>query len=143
MARFKIIGKHTAEANEKCVMETTANSQWTKINIDKGDKFYICEKTDSALTLEGRRNGDFVHFVIDDMENGRLDELSKAVGRDVFYENEAFLNGETVTIVGCHCPLMGNNKPMAELSDGRIVDPMELAVRPTVLGDLSSVDCGL
>ena len=143
MALFKIIGNSTAEANEKCVLETTKDSQWTKIDIRKGETFYIIEQTDSQLFLEGRQNGDFVQFYSDSFENGKLDELSEAVGQDVFYKSDALLNGETVTIVGCAICMMYNWKPMAELADGRIVDPSSLSVRPSVLGDLATVDCGL
>ena len=56
MAVFKIISEHTAEATENCKLETTADSQWTEIDIDKGDQFYIIERTDDRLFLEGRHS---------------------------------------------------------------------------------------
>jgi len=145
----KIISDRTAEATERCRMPTLPGCQWLFIDIDKGDQFYIVSKDDGCLVLEGRQHGDFVQFSTYGWENGLIDELSEACGRDVYYENEAFLNGETVTIVGCQVKLGPVVKGKydrfvtAKLSDGRVVDPKDLIVRPTVLGDLASVDCGL
>jgi len=143
---FKIISEHTAEAARGGVFETTPDSQWTKIDIDKGDQFYISEMNeDGMLTLEGRQNGDFVHFTTYDWENGRLDELSDVIGEDIFYKDSALLNGETVEIdgYGVQYPDKHSRKIMARLFDGRLVDPADLVLRPRVIGDLATADCGI
>ena len=140
---FKILNKSIAEATKTCRMPTLPNNQWLFIDIYKGDQFYIVSKDEGVMVLSGRQHGDIVSFSTYAWENGRIDELSKIAGRDVYFENEAFLDGETVTIVGCAVMGRYNYEPMAELADGRIVDPKDLAVRPTVLGDLATVDCGL
>jgi len=142
---FKIISSNVAEATRNDKLDTTQDSQWSEIDISAGDQFYISLNENGLLTLEGRQNGDIVHFTTFDWENGRIDELSDAVGVDIFYKDSALLNGEAVEIDGCGVfyPDIHTRKVVARLTDGRTVDPIELVLRPRVLGDLATVDCGL
>jgi len=97
------------------------------------------------LSLEGRQHDDIVQFTTFDWENGRIDELSEIVGADIFHKDSALYDGEMVEIdgYGIFYPETHKRKVMARLFDGRLVDPEELVLRPRVLGELATIDCGL
>jgi len=156
MAHFEIINDCILRAKEKGRLETIRDSQWSFIDIDEGDEFYYKQlaflgKPDNEgyFMAEGRQNGDLVHFNIEycDTENGRLDKISEIIGKDIFYRDAVLYEGYFTEIIGDSRIIdLHSNLPyktMAKLSNGKVVDPLELVLRPTVLGNLSSVDCGL